>query len=157
MWRNVFQVSVSNDFSSYIPAEEEDVEAFNAGIGNGPGKDMRLDFARGYSGSRWNKQILQQIYDLIVSSRQNHGGWGLPDVSEGYLMGELQGQLKRSQESWAQVQPRFIPGRNEVETLEQVADRVESYQKKRMGCANARSLRKRVSKQLATNIIALTY
>ena len=133
---------MASDFSSYVPAEEEDVEAFNSGAGNGPGQNMQLDFSRGYSGSRWNKKILQRIYNLILSSRQTHGGWGLPDVSEGYLMGELRGQLKRSQESWAQVQPRLIPGRHEMESLEEVAECVEWQHKKRMDCANARSLRK---------------
>lgn len=136
---------MSNDFATYVPAAEEDVEDFNNGTGGGPGQDMKLDFSRGYSTSRWNNYILRQIYDLIVTSRKEQGGWGLPDVSEDYLKGELRGHLKRAQESWALVQPRFLPHSNEMETPVKVTERVEAYHRQRMATVGGRSLRKRVS------------
>jgi hypothetical protein len=106
---------------------------------------MRLDFSRGYSTSRWNTSILQRIYNLILAARERHGGWGLPDVSDGYIMGILQGQLKRSQEAWAMVQPRFLPLAGEMEAQDQVETRVRRYCTKRMSEVSGRSLRKRVS------------
>jgi len=104
----------------YTPANEEDFEACSNGKGSGPGKDMRLDFGKGYSSSRWNRLILKRIYNDIMATHNEQGGWGLPDVSEGYLMGELAGQLKRSQKAWNLVQPHFLT-ENEMERPEQVA------------------------------------
>ena len=156
VWRHLFQITVFNDFVSYIPAEDEAVDACNAGHGNGPGEDMRLDFGHRYLNSRWNSIILRQIYNLILEARVRQGGWGLPDVSEAYIMGELQAQLKGSREAWALVQPRIDPTSGEAESPEQVGTRVESYYK-RMADTSSRSLRKRVSSQVAWTSCGLTW
>jgi hypothetical protein len=98
----MFKVSVADDFMTYVPVKEEDVNNFNAGVGNRPSQTMQLDFGKEYySACWWNKHILKQVYELILISWEVHGDWGLDDVSESYLMGLLQGQLKKSQESWA--------------------------------------------------------
>ena len=144
----MFKVSVAEDFVTYVPAKEEDVEDFDTSMGNGPGQTMQLDFGKGYSSCRWNKHILKQVYDLILTSREAHGDWGLADISEGYIMGLLQGQLKQSQESWARVQPRFLTESGALETQDQVAERVEAHYQKQMASTGGRALRKRVSKQL---------
>ena len=89
--------------------------------------------------------ILQRIYNDIVAIRNEHGGWGLPDVSKGYLIGELAGQLKRSQEAWSLVQPRFLAENDAMEKPEEVTKRVDTYWTKRIGDISSRSIRKRVS------------
>jgi hypothetical protein len=155
VWRKTFHTSVSNDFASYIPASEDDVEACEVGK-DSPGEAIQLDFSKGYSGSRWNRIILRRIYDIMLAAREKHGGWGLPDVSEGYIMAELQGQLKRSQEAWALVQPRILPKSGESETQEQVAERVRKQNEKRMTDVGGRSLRKRVSHAWEVSLLYLT-
>ena len=132
---------------TYVPAEEDDVEDFNTSMGNGPGQTMQLDFGKGHSSCQWNKLILKQVYELIVTSREADGDRGLADVSEGYIMGLLQGQLKQSQESWAWVQPCFLPESSALETQDQAAERVKAYHQKQMASTGGRALRKRVSKQ----------
>ena len=132
---------------TYVPAEEDDVEDFNTSMGNGPGQTMQLDFGKGYSSCRWNKLILKQVYELIVTSREADGDWGLADVSKGYIMGLLQGQLKQSQESWARVQPRFLPESSALETQDQAAEHVKAYHQRQMASTGGRALRKRESKQ----------
>jgi hypothetical protein len=129
---------------------EEDVQACNIGNGGGPGVDLRLDFSRGYLTSRWNRIILERVYRVISDSRKQQNGWNLPDVSEEYIMGELYGQLKRAQEAWALVQPRFLPHCGQLESPEQVTKRVESYYSKRVTESGSRALRMRVSGQAAT-------
>jgi hypothetical protein len=141
----VYKTAVANDFASYRPADAADVEACNAGTSDGPGQDLRLDFSRGYLSSRWNRIIINRIFALIQTARDNQGGWGLPDVSEDYIKGELHGQLKRSQEAWALVQPRFLHASGQLETPEQVVARVEQYYNKRNSVSTSRVLRKRVS------------
>jgi hypothetical protein len=141
----LFGIVGFTDFMLYTPANEEDVEACSDGKGSGPGQDMRLDFGKGFSSSRWNRLILQRIYNDIVAIRNEHGGWGLPDVSEGYLIGELAGQLKRSQEAWSLVQPRFLAENDAMERPDEVTKRVDTYWTKRIGDVSSRSIRKRVS------------
>lgn len=134
----------------YEPATGADVQACNAGIGGGPDEDLRLDFGHGYLSSRWNRIVLDRIYTVISDAREKQNGWGLPDVSEEYVMGELYGQLKRAQQAWALVQPRFLPDTGQLETPEQVTERVETYYTKRSAETGSRVLRKRVSGQTAT-------
>jgi hypothetical protein len=112
------------------------------GNGAGPSEDVQLDFSKGYTWSRWNVTILQQIYNLILATCQKHGGWGLPNIYEGYLMGQLRGQLKRLQEPWALVQPRFLAEIGAMETSAQVAECVEAYYKKQMSDVGGRTLKK---------------
>jgi hypothetical protein len=145
VWKNVHGTTEAKDFASYIPANEAEVELCNEGGGLGPGQDLRLDFGHGYTSSRWNRMILRRIYDEIMAVRAQHGGWGLPDVSEGYIMGELEGQLKRSQEAWAMVQPRISHETGELETPDQLATRIELYTRRRMANVGGRALRQRVS------------
>jgi hypothetical protein len=121
------------------------VGACNAGTGDVPGQDLRLDFSRGYFSSRWNRIIINRIFTLIKTARDSQGGWGLPDVSEDYITGELYGQLKRSQEAWALVQPRFLQASGQLEAPEQVVARVQQYYNKRASDSTSRVTRKRVS------------
>jgi hypothetical protein len=78
-----------------------------AAVHNGaplPDDTIQLDFSRGYEQSRWNTLVLTKHYKTLLNSRAEDGGWGLPDVTEGYLLGLLHGHLKRSREGWAKVQ-----------------------------------------------------
>ncbi|KAG5633815.1 hypothetical protein H0H81_005107 [Sphagnurus paluster] len=105
VWKAIYVIDVIADFATYEPADEDAVEAVNYGSGAPP--DFKLDFGKGWTSSQWNKLILQKIYKDLLESRQSHGGWNLPDVSEDYVMSMLRGQLKRSREAWAEMQPRF--------------------------------------------------
>jgi hypothetical protein len=89
--------------------------------------------------------ILDRIYTVISDARTQQNGWGLPDVSEDYIMGELHGQLKGAQQAWALVQLRFLPDIGEMETPEQATERVETYARRRLAETGSRALRKRVS------------
>src|ERR1700722_1949325 len=145
VWRKVYGTTEANDFAYYAPANKDDVGECNRGAGPGPGQDLRLDFSMGFSRSRWNRMILQKICDQTRALREEQGGWGIPDVSEAYIMGELEGQLKRSREAWALVQPRLSSESGTIETREQTASRVQSYSAKRRADVSGRSLRKAVS------------
>lgn len=143
MWRNVFNCATAADFSSYTPASDADVAACNAGE-DPPADIMQLDFSKGWERSRWNKIILRRIHQLIVATRAEHGKWEIPDVSEGYLMGQLWGQLKRSREAWVQVQPRFSLESGEIETEDQLAQRIDTQSKRRSHATTSRSRQQRV-------------
>lgn len=153
VWKSLFKTTEANDFSSYVPAPEEEVQACNRGVRNGPGENLQLYFGSGYSKCRWNNLVLRKICDIVLASREKDGGWGVPSVSEAYIVGELQGQLKRSQEAWALVQPRFINEAAAMETPEQVVARVEGYSQKRMADVSSRSLRQRVSLYSAWRLV----
>jgi hypothetical protein len=142
VWRRIFNVSTTEDFTSYVPADGEVVNACNGRRGPGPGPDMRLYFGFGYSGCTWNRLILQEICNQIQALWNEHNGWDLPDVSVGYLMGELHGWLKRSQEAWARVQPCYLHQSGKMETPEQVVEHVQLYYKKPMADVGGRSLQK---------------
>jgi hypothetical protein len=145
VWRELFSVNEFDDFTSYIPANEKDVELCNSGVGNGPGdSDVRLDFNKGYASSRWNKLILHRILN-IVTTRSQENGLMLPKVSEAYLMGLLEGQLKRSQGAWAQHQPRLQLETLEWESPAKREERVKDQHQRRLVEVGARALRKRVS------------
>ena len=134
-----------DDFTSHTPANERDVELCNSGMGNGPDEgDMRLDFRKGYASSRWNKLILCRIFK-VVTTRSQENGLMLPKVSEAYLMGLLEGQLKRSQEAWAQHQPRLQLETLEWESPAKREERVKNQHERRLGDVGGRALRKRVS------------
>jgi len=51
--------------------------------------------------------------------------WSIPDVSSEYLLALLQGQLKRSREAWRLVQSRPNIEEGQLETPEELAQRVE--------------------------------
>ena len=57
---------------------------------------MQLDFSKGWEKLWWNTIVLRNLYNFINTKRTKQNGWGLPDVSEEYVMGELWGQLKHS-------------------------------------------------------------
>jgi hypothetical protein len=144
VWRAVYSVHTATDFADYAPAAQDDVIAYNEGIGDAP-KEMTLDFNEGWKKSLWNEAILNNIYELISKTRDKQGGWGLPDVSKDYLMGELWGQLSRSRDAWALVQPRFSLETGQMETDDQCRERVKAYSNKRSRTVVARSRRQRVS------------
>ena len=88
-----------DDFFNYVPASNDLVAACcNSGV---PPDVFQLDFGKGWEKSIWNRTILRRIYDDILAVRETEGGWGLPDVSEDYLLGLLYMQLKRSREVWS--------------------------------------------------------
>lgn len=143
MWKAIYAIDVIADFATYEPADEDAVEAVNHGSGAPP--DFKLDFGKGWTSSRWNKLILQKIYKDLLESRQSHGGWNLPDVSEDYVMSMLRGQLKRSREAWAEMQPRFSFETADFEGEEDTVKRVENAYADRQEKSAARARRQRVS------------
>lgn len=143
-WKFVYETDTAADFSTYEPAPVEAVLAYEEGD-NGPGDTKVLDFSKGWERSRWNKTIINQLYNLIVTTRTSEGGWNVPNVSEAYIKGELYGQLKRAREAWSTVQPRFSSTTGRMETMEEVAGRVGTSVSQRLKAVASRSRRLRVS------------
>ena len=106
---------------------------------------FQLDFSKGWEKSIWNRTILRRIYDDILAVRETEGGWGLPDVSEDYLLGLLYMQLKRSREAWSRMQLRFLSDRGRGETTQEAAERVIGQTGQRYQANSSRSRRQRVS------------
>ena len=100
---------MGSDFASYTPVTEDNVVACDAGLTD-PGESMQLDFSKGWEKLWWNTIVLCNLYNLINTKHTEQNGWGLLDVSEEHVIGELWGQLKHSREAWALVQPRFWSG-----------------------------------------------
>jgi hypothetical protein len=118
-----------------------------AAVNNGaplPDDTIQLDFSRGYEQSRWNTSVLNIHCQTILNSRTEEGGWGLPDVSEGYLLGLLQGHLKRSREGWAKAQSRFCQATGRVETGEETCRRLAQENEIRYAAVASRSRRQAV-------------
>lgn len=119
-----------------------------AAIHNGaplPDDTIQLDFGRGYELSCWNKSVLAKHYQTILDLRAEDGGWGLPDVSEGYILGLLYGHLKRSHDGWARAQSRFCEGTGRVETREETDQRLAEENEIRYANVGSRSRRQSVS------------
>jgi hypothetical protein len=77
--------------------------------------------------------------------RETEGGWGLPDVSEDYLLGLLYMQLKRSREVWSRMHPRLLSDGSRGETTQEAAERVIGQTDQRYQANSSRSRRQRVS------------
>lgn len=89
-------------------------------------------------------EILNGIYGMIVNARAQDGGWLHPEVSKEYLLGLLQGQLKRSREAWSAAQPQLsLDG--QLETPEQLLSRLSIRTNPRLQAVNSRSCRQRVN------------
>jgi hypothetical protein len=119
-----------------------------AAVHNGanlPDDTIELDFSKGYERSRWNTLVLLKHYRTLLDSRAEEGGWGLPDVSEGYLLGLLNNHLKRSREGWAKAKPRFCQETGRVETNEETHQRLAQENEIRYSTVASRSRRQTVS------------
>jgi hypothetical protein len=132
------------DFAQYIPAAADRVRMVNDG-GHFPSGVNQLDFTKGFERSRWNEIILSNMRTRILEARCEEDGWGLPDVSDDYLLGILQGHLKRSREVWSKMQPKFISALGRVETEEEVQERVAQSEASRYASIISRTHRSQVS------------
>ncbi|KAG6913606.1 hypothetical protein DXG01_005612, partial [Tephrocybe rancida] len=141
IWRNTYETTLMSDFITYEPAPEDEVAEVNRGVSAPQG--WQLDFSKGWENSRWNELILDKLYRLVLSTRDLHGGWSVPDVSEGYLKGLLRGQLKRAREAWAEVQPRFSMETGELEEDDEVESRVKQAYAFRQAKSSSRARRLR--------------
>ncbi|KAJ7734352.1 hypothetical protein DFH07DRAFT_780347 [Mycena maculata] len=127
LWRVTNGIDTANGFKNYTPADSKRVEICNDG-GDGPDpSDYSLDFGDGYASSLWNKAIIGKLVKGFQRARAASGGWGLPEVSDTYLEGELYGQLKRSQQAWALWRPRLLPALLRMETETEAIQRAEGY------------------------------
>ena len=142
-WRQRYNTRTADDFFDYVPASNDLVAACHNSSGVPPDV-FQLDFGKGWEKSIWNHTILRRIYDDILAVRETDGGWGLPDVSEHYLLGLLYMQLKRSREVWSQMQPRFLSDSSRGETTQEAAERVIGQTDKRYQTNSSRSRRQRV-------------
>ncbi|KAG6849548.1 hypothetical protein H0H93_007563 [Arthromyces matolae] len=140
VWRKRYAKTTKTDFIDYEPASQEEVEA--AENGQAP-KGWNLDFSKGWEKSRLNKIILGRLLLSLKNERDaNPRMWQiLPEVSDEYLMGLLQGQLKRSQEAWKQSQPRYNAELEMMENDQDVMDRLMASSGKRQASTASRSRR----------------
>ena len=142
-WRQRYNTRTADNFFDYVPASNDLVAACcNSGV---PPDVFQLDFGKGWEKSIWNRTILRRIYDDILAVRETEGGWGLPDVSEDYLLGLLYMQLKRSREVWSRMQPRYLSDSSRGETTQEVAEQVIGQTDRRYQANSSRSRRQRVS------------
>ena len=132
------------DFVQYTPAAADRVHVVNGG-GRFPDGVNQLDFGKGFERSRWNEIILSNICTKILEARQEENGWGLPDVSDNYLLGMLQGHLKRSRGVWAKAQCKFLSALGRVETEEEAQERLAQSEASRYASILSRSHRSHVS------------
>ena len=58
----------------------------------------------------------------ILEACQEEDGWGLPEVSDDYLLGMLQGHLKQFFEVWSKVQCKFSSALGRIETEEEAQE-----------------------------------
>ena len=143
-WRNEFELPTAADFAHYIPAAADRVRAVNDG-GHFPDGVNKLDFGRGFERSRWNEIVLSNMCTKILEARQEEDGWGLPNVSDDYLLGMLQGHLKRSRQAWAKAQCKFSPALGRVETEEEAQERLAQSEASRYASILSRTHRSQVS------------
>lgn len=134
-WRQTYDIGTAQDFQDYVPAAAAAVSAVKDGD-RLPNDILDLDFTAGFEKSRWNTLLMHRLCDELLQSREEEGGWGLPDVNEEYLLELLRGQLKRSRSAWARKQPKFSQTTGRFETNAEAADRANdvhatSYQEKR--------------------------
>jgi hypothetical protein len=144
VWRDTYRFHAAADFVDYTPAPLDQVAACNEGA---PVADdtLQLDFGKGYEKSRWNFIILGRLLEKMMDMRTQAGGWGLPDVSDGYLMGLLQNRLKQCREAWARPQPRFSSAHGRFETEEEALDRASHNETVRFASSASQSRRQMVS------------
>ncbi|KAG6864184.1 hypothetical protein C0991_011759, partial [Blastosporella zonata] len=140
-WRQTYNIRKADDFSQYTPAASDQVSLVNNGA-NLPDDVIELDFARGYEKSRWNNLILRKHYQDFIGIREEDGGWGLLDVSEGYLLGLFHGQLKRSRDGWAKSQPRFSQTTGILETAREAQGRAAEQTASHLESVTSRSRRR---------------
>jgi hypothetical protein len=143
-WRSTYNTRTPKDFANYVSAPTDLVAAVQNGA-TLPDDTIQLDFSRGYEQSRWNSLVLTRHCEAILDSRVEDGGWGLPDVSEGYLLGLFHGHLKRSREGWAKVKSRFCEETGRLETNEETHQRLSQEDEIRYATVASRSRRQTVS------------
>lgn len=143
-WRQRYNTRTADDFFDYIPASNDLVAACR-NSSSVPSDVFQLDFGKGWEKSIWNRTILRRISNDILTECETDGGWGLPDVSEDYLLGLLYLQLKRSREAWSRMQPRLLSDNSRGETAQEAAERVIGQTNQRYQTNSYRSRRKRVS------------
>ncbi|KAJ6476781.1 hypothetical protein C8R47DRAFT_1075637 [Mycena vitilis] len=144
VWRTTHGTATAEDFQTYVPVVRRLVEICDEG-GQGPGvHDYTLDFSEGYMASLWNKKIVSKLADGFLAARAaSVDGWGLPDVSRDYIVGELYGQLRRSQQEWALSRARVVPDQGRHETKAEVLRRNVEYKAKRQAKSNGRTAKQR--------------
>lgn len=135
-------------FVTYEPASRSQVADCNEGFPGPAADDYTLDFLPGYQTSLWNEQVIDKMAVTFQETRrESNDGWGLPDVSDEYVLAQFFGNLKRSQEAWAQWAPRLKLNNNtwEMETTSQVEDRVDGYHTTRRANVRVNTAKTRVS------------
>ncbi|KAJ7237287.1 hypothetical protein B0H12DRAFT_1238248 [Mycena haematopus] len=143
LWRVTYQIDIADGFKDYHPADTVLVAACNDG-GNRPApSDYNLDFGPGYATSLWNKAVVSKLVESFQMARDASDDlWGLPKVSDAYLVGELYGHLKRSQQAWALWRPRMLPTLMRMETEAEAAERAKVSQGRRQVSTGNRASRK---------------
>lgn len=142
VWKTTFDTETLTDFTTYLPASEDHVAACDAGEGEPLQDIIVLDFGKGWENSLWNRIMLERICGLVIAFHKEQSE--LPDVSEGYIMGELWAMLKRSQEAWARSQLRFLPLKGDFKSADELSHCVNTYHQKRARSIASRSHHQRV-------------
>ncbi|KAJ7673652.1 hypothetical protein DFH06DRAFT_1123335 [Mycena polygramma] len=144
VWRKKYNVNTAKDFAKYRPASKGLVERCDEGCEEPDDDEFTLDFGTKYASSLWNEIIIQKLATFVKAAQNaSPDGWGLPAVSEDYIVGEFYNQLKQAQEAWKIWKPRIVPETLSNESTAQVATRVTSTELKRRKKGNKNSNKQR--------------
>ncbi|KAJ7231867.1 hypothetical protein B0H12DRAFT_1239830 [Mycena haematopus] len=143
LWRTTYGIDTAEGFKDYCPTHLDLVAVCDNG-GDGPApSDYSLDFGGGYQSSLWNKAVIGKLVASFQMARDASDDlWGLPKVSDAYLVGELYGHLKRSQQAWALWRPRLLPALLRMETEVEATARAEASLGRRQVNTGSRTNRK---------------
>ncbi|KAK7451280.1 hypothetical protein VKT23_012620 [Stygiomarasmius scandens] len=158
IWRNFYGRDTDAEYVDYMPADPAIVDAFLKGNNLGPGDDAVMYFGNGYSGSRWNKRIVEKFRDIAkVKIAEEYPD--LPDIPDGYLEHLFYRRFMGAANQYNRCKPQYIDGEGRLETTEEAAERAGQQAADEVVLKALRSGRKRQKFDMrldrVTNIIAL--
>ncbi|SJL14550.1 uncharacterized protein ARMOST_18013 [Armillaria ostoyae] len=122
-WCKLYKVDSIEEFIVYEAQEQQTVLAFKDKQGPGPTKDdLILDFSHGFASSKWNRAVFMIMIPMIQEELKKEPA--LSAVDDGYIEETLLGLLRRSRAKWAEALPRYKAGTTQLETEEEVVQRV---------------------------------
>ncbi|PBK62175.1 hypothetical protein ARMSODRAFT_980951 [Armillaria solidipes] len=122
-WCKFYKMSSIEEFIVYKAQEQQIVLAFKDKQGPGPtNDDLILDFSHGFASSKWNRAIFSIMIPMIQGELKKEPA--LPAVDSDYIVETLLGLLRRSRVKWAEALPRYKTGTTQLETGEEVVQRM---------------------------------
>lgn len=144
LWRDTYGLSTYSEFAGYIPATNDEADAFEKGTAGGPDQTCRLFFGHNFSSHPWNRRVIEALTGRFKELVAKEHDW-LPEVSDGYLAGLLHSSLTQSQKHWKEFQPRRDDAKGRLETPEEAILRANSGREQTLRQCSLTTLRTTVS------------